>query len=201
MRVILTRHGETHENVKKISMGQGVDGSLNDEGMEQAFKLARRLKDENIDIAYVSDLKRAVHTAQEILGFHPSAKMILTPELRERNLGIYEGGSNTVWKEAMRQSSLPFHVFQPSGGESYSELHDRVGIFFDSLFERHQDDTILLVSHTGTLTMLLLKILNKPITRENYETYKPRNTAVTVCESFRKESPSIHILNNTDHLS
>lgn len=200
MRVILTRHGETHENVKKISMGQGIDGSLNEEGIEQARKLAQRLKEENIDVAYVSDLKRAVHTAREILGFHPSAKMILTQELRERNLGIYEGGPNIAWKAAMEQSPLPFHVFQPSGGESYAELQDRVGTFFDSLFEKHQNDTILLVSHTGALTMLLLKILNKPITRENYEMYKPGNTAVTLCEFLQKELPSIHLLNNTNHL-
>lgn len=201
MRVILIRHGVTYENIKKISMGQGVDGSLNEEGIEQARKLAWRLKEENIDVAYVSDLKRVVRTAQEILNFHSSAKMILTPELRERNLGIYEGGPNTVWKEAMKESPLPFHVFQPFGGESYAELQNRVGMFFDSLLERHQDNTILLVSHTGVLTLLLLKILKLPIVRENYETYKPGNTAVTICEFFDKESPSVHTLNNTDHLN
>ena len=199
MRVILTRHGETHENVQKISMGQGIDGSLNKEGMAQARKLARRLKEENIDVAYVSDLTRAVHTAQEILNFHPSAKMITTSLLRERNLGIYEGGPNTRWKEAMRQSPLPFHVFQPPGGESYAELYNRVGAFFDSIFRKHSNNTLLLVSHTGTLTMLLLKLLDKPITRENYEAYKPGNTAVTICEISQKKPPIIHLLNDVGH--
>lgn len=201
MRVILTRHGETHENVKKISMGQGIDGSLNEEGMAQARKLARRLKEEKIDVVYVSDLTRAVNTAREVLSFHPSAKMITTPLLRERNLGIYEGGPNVRWKEAMRQSPLPFHVFQPPGGESYAELHNRVGTFFDSLFENHRNDTLLLVSHTGALTMLLLKLMDKPITRENYEIYKLGNTAVTICEIFQKEPPTIHLLNDMSHLN
>ena len=131
MRIILTRHGETHENVKKISMGQGVDGLLNELGIEQAKKLALRLREEDMTAVYVSDLKRAVRTAEEVLYFHPRTKMILAPQLRERNLGIYEGGPNKVWKEVMEQSPIPFHLFQPEGGESYAELQERVGKFFE----------------------------------------------------------------------
>jgi len=100
----------------------------------------------------------------------------------------------------MQQSPMPFHEFQPTNGESYSDLQGRVGKFFDMLLSKHKDDSILLVSHTGSLTMLLLKILNKPITRENYDKYKPGNTAVTVCEIIERRSPLIHALNDVGHL-
>src|ERR1051325_8568524 len=108
MRVILTRHGETFENANKITMGQGIDGVLNEEGVQQARKLADRLKEEKIDFAYTSDLKRAISTTEEILKYHPHTKMICVSELRERNLGIYEGKPNFEWKEAMQKSFLPF---------------------------------------------------------------------------------------------
>ena len=127
--------------------------------------------------------------------------MILAPQLRERNLGIYEGGPNAVWKAIMRQSPVPFHLFQPPGGESYSELQERVGVFFYSLLKKHRNDTLLFVSHTGVLTMLLLRIFNKYITKENYEAYKPGNTAVTICEVSQTQPPFIQILNDIDHIA
>lgn len=182
-------------------MGQGIHGSLNHEGIEQARRLAYRLKDEKIHFAYVSDLQRAVHTAKEVLKFHPSAQMILAPQLRERNLGIYEGRPNTEWKEAMQKSPLPFHAFQPAGGESYAQMQKRIGTFFNTVLEKHEHDAVLLVSHTGALAMLLLKILNQPITRENYDTYKPGNTAITIGEVFRERPPIIHLLNSIQHLN
>jgi alpha-ribazole phosphatase len=200
MRLILTRHGETEENARKISMGQGLDGSLNSQGIEQAKKLAERLKEESIQFAYVSNLTRAVRTAEEVLKFHPTVQVILSPELRERNLGIHEGRPNNEWKEVMQQSSLPFHIYQPQEGESYSELQKRVGTFFYTLLEKHIDDTVLLLSHTGALTMLLLKLFDKPITKENYEKFKPGNTAVTILEVLPNKITT-HILNNTDHLA
>jgi len=38
MKLIIVRHGETHENVKKIIQGWTV-GTLNEKGKEQAKKL------------------------------------------------------------------------------------------------------------------------------------------------------------------
>lgn len=201
MRLLLSRHGETHYNIQRITMGQGIDGDLNEQGIEQAKKLAARLKNEIIHHAYVSPLKRAVKTAGEILKFHPEANQIFSPEISERNLGVYEGRPNTEWKEIMRKSALSFNIFKPEGGESYQELYERVSNFFDNLTKQHPDETVLILSHTGALTMLLLKILNKPITRENYEKFKPENTALTIFEiSGENEKPELIILNSTDHL-
>jgi len=57
MRLILVRHGETEENVAKITQGH-MPSKLTKQGIEQAKKLALRLKDEKIDKIFVSDLKR-----------------------------------------------------------------------------------------------------------------------------------------------
>jgi len=199
MKVIIARHGQTKANVKKIAQGQGVDSLLSKAGIQQAKKLAERLKKEKIDFAYVSDLRRAVHTAREVMKFHPLAKIILTVELRERNLGIHEGKPSTNWRNAVKKSALPFHTYKPIKGESYAELQNRVGAFFDELTRKHKDDTLLIVGHGGVITMLLLKIFNKSINKKNYKKYHPDNTAVTMLEISPKKPAHIHSLNSVDH--
>lgn len=200
MRVIFTRHGETKENIAGISMGQGVDGTLNETGILQAQKLAQRLKNEKFDYVYVSDLKRAVDTAKEIHKYHSQAELLLAPELRERNLGIYEGGPREHWKKVMKESPVPFHSFKPEKGESYQELQERVKKFFHQLLEIHPADNVLLVAHTGVLTMLFLHLFDRPIALEEYEQCKPENTAVTICDISPDGKCTTHLLNSTEHL-
>lgn len=56
MRLILVRHGETKDNDAGILQGQ-LHGELNKSGIEQAEKVAVRLKNEKIDFIFTSDLK------------------------------------------------------------------------------------------------------------------------------------------------
>jgi broad specificity phosphatase PhoE len=200
MKVIFTRHGETKENAAGLSMGQGLNGSLNEAGIEQAQRLALRLKDEKFQYVYVSDLARAVDTAKEIVKFHPAAQFITTPALRERNLGIYEGGSRELWKKALKESPVPFHAFKPAKGDSYEELQARVAAFWKELTIRHANDTLLLVSHGAALATLFLHIFERPLTPEEYERHKPDNTALTVCEFSPEGACTTHIFNSTEHL-
>ncbi|MBT3406222.1 histidine phosphatase family protein [Candidatus Woesearchaeota archaeon] len=92
MRLILTRHGQTEENVKRILQGH-MPGKLTPLGIEQAKKLASRLKDENIDAIYSSDLARTADTTKEIAKFHPDVPVFYVAELREGDLGEYAGMS------------------------------------------------------------------------------------------------------------
>ena len=64
MRLILVRHGETNENKNKVVQGF-LNTTLSKIGIQQAKKVANRLKDEKIDFAYSSDLDRAKQTAKE----------------------------------------------------------------------------------------------------------------------------------------
>ena len=64
MKLIITRHGETIENVKGIAMGS-LPGNLSKKGKKQAKLVAKRLKNININAIYTSDLKRAYDTAKE----------------------------------------------------------------------------------------------------------------------------------------
>ncbi|MDO8486403.1 MAG: histidine phosphatase family protein [Candidatus Staskawiczbacteria bacterium] len=200
MRLIITRHGQTDENLGEIIIGQEADAMLNKHGIMQAQKLANFLKDEKINFAYVSSQKRAVHTANEILKFHSSVEIIVAHQLKEQNLGIYEAKSKVEWKKIKKNHKEPFHSFKPKDGESYVELQERIKEFFNDLVKKHKNDTVLMVSHGGTLGMLYLHILNKEITEENYKAHKPENTALTILDIYQEEPIKIHHLNSTDHL-
>lgn len=82
MKLIITRHGETEENKSGIFQGH-LPGKLSPLGIEQAKKLALRLKDENIDFIYSSDLIRSSDTAKEIAKFYPNTPIKFVKELRE----------------------------------------------------------------------------------------------------------------------
>ena len=100
MILILTRHGETVLNKQGILQGH-LPGELTDEGIMQAKKLAKRLKDEKIDAIYSSDLKRAADTAKEIAKLHPDAGFHLVKELREGDSGSFTGkkSSEVDWSK------------------------------------------------------------------------------------------------------
>jgi|SRR3989344_1595536 len=73
MKLIIVRHAESIANSKKISQAnrdEWADTPLTEKGLIQAKAVAKRLKDEDIEIIYCSTLKRAKETAQEINKFH-----------------------------------------------------------------------------------------------------------------------------------
>jgi len=70
MKLYLIRHAQSEANAKGIKQGQEINSSLTKLGKSQAKKVANRLKYEEIDLIYSSDLKRAKETAKEINRFH-----------------------------------------------------------------------------------------------------------------------------------
>jgi len=200
MKIIIARHGQTNENAEGINSGQESEILLNEEGKNQAKKLADFLKKEKITFAYVSPQKRAVETAEEVLKHHPEAKAVSSHYLKEQYLGVLEG-KKEEWKNLKKNSKDPFHLIKPEGGESYHEVQKRAKDFFSGIVANHKNDTVLIVSHAGTIGMMLLDILRKPITKENYDLYRPENTAFTVLEFSDDNSLQIKYLNDVRHLS
>src|SRR3989344_166472 len=90
MRIIIVRHGETLENIQDVLMGH-MPGTLSELGIEQARKVALRLKDERIEYIFSSDLKRSLDTANHIKEYHPYAVFEITNKLREVDMGAWQG--------------------------------------------------------------------------------------------------------------
>ena len=91
MRLFIARHGQTFENVNHIIQGWTF-GTLTDEGLHQAVKLAVRLQSETFSAIYSSDLDRARKTSEEIGKFH-DVEIQFSTALRERCFGVFEGKS------------------------------------------------------------------------------------------------------------
>src|SRR5918996_6105843 len=94
--ILLIRHGETLWNQQRRMQGQN-DSPLTPNGLEQARKLARRLKDVAFTALYSSDLGRAHQTARCIADA-TGHDVIAERGLRERDFGIFEGLTNAEIK-------------------------------------------------------------------------------------------------------
>lgn len=201
MKIIIVRHGETSESAGGGLVARKSDIGLNEAGVMQAKKLGEHLKGEKISHAYTSPLGRAVHTAQEILRHHPEVKLTHAEELLEQSLGEAESLPKEVFKEMRKASPDPWHLFKAEKGESYAELQARAKKFFHELVQKHPNDTVLVVSHGGTLGVLLLDILEKELTEEHYRANQPKNTEFTVVEIGDDGKKQVHVLNSRQHLS
>ncbi|OGZ66173.1 MAG: hypothetical protein A3C50_01645 [Candidatus Staskawiczbacteria bacterium RIFCSPHIGHO2_02_FULL_43_16] len=202
MKVIIVRHAKTNENAQDRLAIAKSNILLNEEGVKQAEKLGHYLKGHRISHAYSGPLKRAVHTAEKILQHHPDAQLIVSDHLNEQNLGVAETMPKAVWKEMKKKSTDPWHLFKEEKGESYRDMQARVAKFFHELIAKHgPNDTILMVSHGGTLGVLLLHILKKELTEENYRAHQPKNTEFTIVEISEDGQKKIHDLNSNKHLN
>jgi broad specificity phosphatase PhoE len=161
LRLLLARHGETDWNREGKYHGH-TDIDLNSIGLEQAERLAQRLRSERVDAVYSSDLKRALHTAQHIAA-DMNTKVVSTKELREINLGYYEGkrfrgaeDEGRPLESAWEAGNIDFPI---PGGETLYQLQARVAVFVSTLKERHGDGTVILVSHGGVLRVMICHLV------------------------------------------
>ena len=199
MRLIITRHGETEENVKKIIMGSLLPGNLSKKGREQAKKLAERLRKEKIDTIYSSDLSRASDTARGVAGYHPHTELVLTKEIRECDFGEFQG--KPMEEVGLRNFLERYEEldFSSVGGENTEQIFMRAEGFLNSVIKKHLNDTILLVTHEVFKKVLICVILNKG--HEHIKNLgKLDNTSLSIFEIDEDRSHKIHVLDCTKHL-
>ncbi|USN46024.1 MAG: histidine phosphatase family protein [Candidatus Woesearchaeota archaeon] len=194
MLLIITRHGETEENRNNIIQGH-LPGTLSGEGISQAKKVALRLKTEKIDYIYASDLARAVDTAKEIAKYHPSTPLQFVEELREKNLGKWQGKERSELEAAKKQVG--------EGGletvETPKEIFARAEKFLHAVLSKHLHDTVLFVGHYGINKALIAAITGKgPQDIQGIE--KPRNTSLSIFEIGEEKDHTIHLFNCVKHL-
>ncbi|KAN0065240.1 hypothetical protein ACQY0O_001737 [Thecaphora frezii] len=167
LRVLIVRHGETHENVAKIIQGQ-LDTPLNPFGHRQAAQTARFLASTRIHRVISSPLKRALDTAQAIVSQQPAPhrpRLETDARLMERGFGVLEG---KVYHGPRNKSE------DTSGIEKMQPFVERLASFWNDLVtipagqderaetqeDRGKDDeTVLLVSHGAAISALLNEVL------------------------------------------
>lgn len=198
-KIILIRHGETDHTKKGLAQGW-LDVPLNKKGIEQAKKLAKRFKDEAVDVIYSSDLKRAHQTAK-LLSKVKRLKTIRTSKIREWNMGTWAG---ETWDKIGKEYA---HIFDEVGnikdydwkghqGESINEFTRRLKLFLEELFEKHPNQTVAIVTHGGTKSRLL--DLLKVVSAGTHHAFE--HTAVTILKKTKQGNYTLKVFKDTSHL-
>ena len=199
-RLYIVRHGETEWNAQGRIQGH-TDVDLSDHGRQQARAIAQRLSGVNFDVIYSSDLSRSRETAQIILGQRPTS-LHSTDRLREFHKGVFEG--LTVHEYMRRypdqyQASLVNDLdFAPTGGETIRQTSARMAGFVSDLKKRHQDETVLVVGHGGSLRSAVVAIMDFPL-EANWK-LNMYNCSLSVFDIYPDNAVML-LYNDTSHLN
>jgi broad specificity phosphatase PhoE len=151
--LLLVRHGETDWN--REGRWQGLsDTHLNDQGREQARSLA--LQADGVDVIYSSDLARASETA-EIVAEDLGLDVRLDERLRERGFGEWEGLNSDEIEERFAEAHGRWKAGEGPGAENaepFAAFAGRIHDFVDEILERHPGETVLVVSHGGSIRVI-----------------------------------------------
>ena len=197
-KLILVRHGSTSWTKEKRYQGHS-NIPLSKEGIGQAKKIADRLKKERIDICYTSKLKRAVQTAQEIVKFH-KLKPIKQAELNERSYGKWEGLTEEEVKKKYLNDYKNYekerYKSRPTQGQSFFDLRQRVGPFIKKLVEQNKDKAVLIVSHNGTLRIIICVLMG--YNEEKIPSLYLNPTSLTIID-LNKGKSELKLMNCNKH--
>ncbi|MCA9487184.1 MAG: histidine phosphatase family protein [Candidatus Woesearchaeota archaeon] len=196
MKLYLTRHGQSLGNLEGRFQGSRYDSPLTEEGIDQAKKIAQRLKEYSFDEIFSSDLQRVLHTSEEVRSFHPKIPHHIDPRLRELDRGVRSGEIREEHEKGWVCNKDPNSRFDE--GESVYDQVERVRDFVSDLIQR-KSENILIISHGGTMKALLSVLLNlDPVTCS--ETYKTGNCCLYILNLADDGSCSVELANCQKHL-
>ncbi|HSI20383.1 MAG TPA: histidine phosphatase family protein [Verrucomicrobiae bacterium] len=164
-RIIFVRHAQTVWNKEHRYAGSG-EVPLAPEAQEQIARLTERLSHERIDAIYASPLTRCLTTIM------PTAeqrhlRIIKREELRERNLGDWEGHSPREIHKTHSGYHFPESAYDGSfrvpGSEPLDHLEQRLRAIIHEVVEAHPGQHIVLATHAGLIWMLQARLVqNRP---------------------------------------
>ena len=155
-QLILVSHALTQWNIEGKIQGH-TDVPLNREGKKMAQLLSKRMTRESIHAVYTSDLKRAVQTGKPTAE-QKSLEIIQDIRLRE--------GRSINQERSDRYPTLPFS----REVETEIDLYFRMAAVLSDIAQAHDEQTVLVVSHGGSLDIFIKRILEN--TNENLLEYQ-----------------------------
>jgi broad specificity phosphatase PhoE len=154
------RHGATDWNREGRFQGR-TDKPINDEGIAQAFSVARRLQRLRIDRIVSSPLQRASKTA-EIIAAASSTPLAIDEGLVEFDYGSLEG---QVIADAMRAHNLKtaqdLSSIMPPDSEPWPLITERVLHCVGKWLDAYPGATILFVCHFVVMQALSTALCGK----------------------------------------
>jgi len=196
----MVRHGATILSAEDRFAG-ATDVPLSDEGREQTRRLAERLSRERIAAVYASPLGRTIETAQILAAPHKLDVQALEG-LREISHGRWEQMTRREVEEKFPEEAAEWekdpYTFAPLGGESGLAVTARALPALIELVRKHPGQNILVVSHKGTIRLLLSSLLGFDPRR--YRDNLDQNPAALNIVDFRDPSRArLTLFNDTSH--
>lgn len=163
-KIYLIRHAEAEGNLYRRIQGH-FDGLITERGKKQILALAERFKNTKLDALYSSDLARTRLTSAAITKYHDLQPNYLE-SLREIHMGAWE---DRAWGDVEYESPelLTYFSSDPDkwhveGGEMFADVKHRMIGTVSSLAEKHEGQTIAVVSHGMAIRTLLCGAMGVP---------------------------------------
>lgn len=164
-RLYLIRHGEVVGAGTPRYNGH-ADVGLTERGVDQYHQLKERFAGARLAACYSSDLTRCT-TGARILGDHFGLEPVLDANLRELNIGIWEG---MTWAEIIARYPAEWEArladivnFRVPEGESLLDLQARALPTVRKIVARHRGEEVLVVGHGGMNRVILLDAIGAPL--------------------------------------
>lgn len=200
MRLIFVRHGQTVFNHESRYQGH-TDVELSDLGRRQALRVADRLRDEEIDAIYSSDLSRARVTAEEIAKFH-NLPVNTDADLRECAFGDWEGLTTAEISARFPEDYAAYQrdsvANRASGGERLESVQTRVVQAIERIENRHPNATVAVVIHGGPIRGFVCHALGASL--RAYRKMNIGNCGITIFSRDPDGKWLLEILNDLCHL-
>ena len=164
-RLYLIRHGEVVGAGTPRYNGH-ADVGLTERGVDQYHQLKERLAGARLAACYSSDLTRCAIGAR-ILSGHFGLEPVLDANLRELNIGIWEG---MTWAEIIARYPTEWEArladivnYRVPKGENLLDLEARAMPVVRRIVEQHRGEEVLVVGHGGINRVILLDAIGAPL--------------------------------------
>lgn len=199
VRIIFVRHAESLWN--PIGRYQGrLDPELSSKGHKQAQLIGEALKKYNPDVLYSSPLKRTYQTAEYI-----SKSLNLNININTDIIEIDHGDWSGMLVEEVKEKYPDMFrqwLYEPDtvkfpNGESLIDVFDRVRNFLKTMLEKHDGQTVVVVSHTVPIRACLTAGLG--LAESKFWSFGCDNASYSILD-YDKVRPILYKLNNTYYL-
>lgn len=148
MKLVCVRHGETNYNILNICSDKPTKKCfLTEKGINQAKDVAKRIKNYNFDLIYISNLYRTQQTAEYINKYH-NLKLIKNSKLNDNVTGFNDKPLKE-YKKAFYEAKDKWNV-KFNGGESFEDEKKRAKIFLDEL-KYKKYNSLLIITHLSVI--------------------------------------------------
>ena len=199
MEIYLIRHGECFNSASKYfsKEKQTMDPPLTSKGIEQAHKLADRIKEVNFDRIYSSDLSRAIETSN-IINDCIDSEITITGNFREIDMGELFHKSWDEFPKIHSKWLLHEEDIAYPNGENGNNVWKRCKKELDTIvlsnFSR-----IAIVCHGGTIRSIICGVLNIPQQYRFYFGSPLINCSISILV-YENKKYYLNVFNDYNHI-